>query len=249
MALPSAAVFERSGLKAWPGIEVDWDGAWVRRATNGYTKRANSVQCLDPDDDDNAEERLHAAVDWFGKRGLPAVCRITPLTGPGILEVLDDQGWRSFDASHQFAMPLVAGEGDPRGQTFEVLDPDYLAIHQQLSGYSDARQAGLEGLLSALTVTARGIVLRNDAGEPVASALMAITDEIVITGNVITAPNQRRKGYAAAMMRTGHAWAFGAGARVAALNVQADNFDAQALYRGLGYAYQYDYHYRLPGGV
>ena len=38
-----------------------------------------------------------------------------------------------------------------------------------------------------------------------------------------------------------------AGARIAALNVQADNPAAQALYQSLGYTHQYDYHYRLPG--
>jgi len=62
VALPSAAVFERAGLKAWPGIEVEWDGTWVRRATNGYTKRANSVQSLDIADDANAPARLAAAT-------------------------------------------------------------------------------------------------------------------------------------------------------------------------------------------
>ena len=64
-----------------------------------------------------------------------------------------------------------------------------------------------------------GIVLRNAEGDPVATALMAIADGIVITGNVITDPTQRRKGHGAAMMRSGLAWAHGAGATVAALNV------------------------------
>ena len=50
MGLPDARIFERAGLAAWPGIDVKWDGSWVRRAAGGYTKRANSVQCFDPDD-------------------------------------------------------------------------------------------------------------------------------------------------------------------------------------------------------
>jgi len=70
---------------------------------------------------------------------------------------------------------------------------------------------------------------------------------IVITGNVITDTAQRRKGYGAAMMRTGLAWARSAGATIAALNVAADNSAGQALYRSLGYARQYDYTYRIPG--
>ncbi|RYE48381.1 MAG: GNAT family N-acetyltransferase, partial [Hyphomicrobiales bacterium] len=69
----------------------------------------------------------------------------------------------------------------------------------------------------------------------------------VITGNVITDPTRRRQGLAAAMMRTGLHWAHEKGATTAALNVQADNSAAKALYAGLGFAHQYDYHYRIPG--
>ena len=48
------------------------------------------------------------------------------------------------------------------------------------------------------------------------------------------------------MMLSGLAWAYVEGARVAALNVTADNPVGQELYRGLGYAHQYDYAYRIP---
>jgi len=247
MSLPDAAVFERAGLDAWPGIEVEWDGRWVRRAAGGYTKRANSVQCLDRADEADLEARIAAAVGWFAARGLPPVFRMTPLAGPALSAALDRLGWRTIDASHQFAMPLEPVEPDPRGRTYDVRDPAWLAIQKQLAGYDDARQAGLEALLGAMRVPACGIALFDGQGAPVASALMAIAEAIVVTGNVVTAPAQRRKGYGAAMMRTGHAWAYQAGARIAALNVQADNAGAQALYRGLGYSHQYDYHYRLPG--
>ena len=245
--LPDAAVFERAGLAAWPGIEVEWDGDWVRRAAGGYTKRANSVQCLDPADDADVAARVAAAVEWFAARNLPPVFRMTPLAAPALSATLDRLGWRTIDASHQFAMVLTPGEADPRGRIHDVRDPAWLAIQQRLSGYDDGRQARLEALLGAMQVQACGVALLDAEGTPVASALMAIADGIVVTGNVVTAADQRRKGYGGAMMRTGHAWAYAAGARVAALNVQADNAGAQALYHGLGYRHQYNYHYRLPG--
>ena len=75
---------------------------------------------------------------------------------------------------------------------------------------------------------------------------MAIGDGVVITGNVITDTRQRRRGYGAAMMRTGLAWAKSAGATLAALNVAADNAAGKALYTSLGYSRQYDYTYRTP---
>lgn len=251
MALPGADIFERAGLKAWPGIEVEWDGQWVRRATLGYTQRANSVQALDPADDANAPERLAASAAWFKARNLPPIFRVTPLAGPRVIEALDAAGWQSEDHSHLFAMELGSTEPDPRGELYDLLDPAFLAVQQQLQGYADEKLARLRALLGMVQSPGKGVVLRSPEGQPVASSLMVVADGIVVTGLVFTDATQRRKGYAAAMMRTGLAWARSAGAGIAALNVAADNPEGQALYRRLGYARQYDYVYRysIPGSA
>lgn len=139
-------------------------------------------------------------------------------------------------------LDAVAPDG---GALYELLDPQFLAAQQQLRGYDDAQLGKLKAVLAAVDGPARGVVVHAE-GRPVASGSMAIGDGVVLTGNVVTAPAERRKGYAAAMMRTGLAWAKAAGARFAALNVAADNPGAQALYRGLGYSRHYDYTYRVP---
>lgn len=247
MTLPGADVFERAGLKAWPGIEVEWDGAWIRRAAGGYTQRANSVQSLDPADEIDAEGRIARSVEWFRARELKPIYRVTPLAGPAVVAELDRQGWRNVDASHLFAMALGPVEADPRAECLDLLDPAFLAAQQRLQGYSDERLARCRSLLAVIDVPACGIVLREADGSAVASALMAVADGIVITGNVVTDKAHRRKGHAAAMMRTGLAWARANGASIAALNVAADNPAGQALYRSLGYTHQYDYTYRVPG--
>jgi GNAT superfamily N-acetyltransferase len=248
MSVPEPEVFERASLKAWPGIEVEWDGAWVRRASGGYTKRANSMQCFDPVDGDDAPARLAAGVAWFGERGLRPVVRTTPLASPALNAVLDAQGWQALDASHFFAMPLGAHEPDSESRLHALLDPAFLAAQQALHGHDDALMTRMRALLAVMAVPAIGIVVYRD-GEAVASGLMAVADGIVITGNVITDKTRRRQGLAAAMMRTGLAWAKEQGASIAALNVQADNPVAQALYASLGYRHQYDYVYRVPGAV
>jgi GNAT superfamily N-acetyltransferase len=249
MALPGPDVFERAGLKAWPGIEIEWDGHWVRRAANSYTQRANSVQCFDPADDADAPSRIAAAAAWFTARGIRPTFRVTPHAGTGILAALDDGGWVQVDDSHLFAMELGSMTPDPRGQLYDLLDPTFLTVQKYLRGYTDEKLARLRAVLEKVEGPGRGIVLYSAEGAPVASALMAIGDGVVITGNVITDPAQRRKGYGAAMMRTGLAWARSAGATLAALNVAADNPGAQALYSGLGYSRQYDYTYRTPGAA
>lgn len=246
MSLPSVETFERAGLAAWPGIDVDWDGTWIRRAANGYTKRANSLQCFDPEDSADASARLAGACAWFAARNLPPVVRTTPLESPALTALLDAQNWQSIDASHLYAMELGRHEPDAHGRILSLLDPQFLAAQQLLQNYQPAQVDKLRALLAVMAVPACGIVIERD-GMPVASGLMAIAQGIVITGNVIADPKRRRQGLGAAMMRTGLAWARAEGATIAALNVQADNPDGQALYRSLGYTHQYDYLYRIPG--
>jgi GNAT superfamily N-acetyltransferase len=247
MTLPGIVEIERAGLKAWPGIEVEWDGSWVRRASNGYTQRANSVQCFDPADDGNAVERIAASRRWFEDRGLKPIFRVNPLTAPALNAALDAAGWDAIDHSQVVAMELGPVLPDPRGEVLALDDPEFLTEHQRLTAYDDEKVGKLRAILGVLEVPAIGIVLRALDGRAVSSALMAIADGIVITGNVVTDQSERRKGYGSGMMRTGLAWAHAAGAKYAALNVVAENAVAQALYRGLGYRYQYDYVYRVPG--
>ncbi|MEQ1900709.1 MAG: GNAT family N-acetyltransferase [Devosia sp.] len=246
MALPGAEVFERAGLKAWPGIEVEWDGGWVRRAAGGYTQRANSVQSLNPADQDDAEARIAKSVAWFRARDLRPIFRVTPLAGPRVVIALDAAGWQSVDHSQMWAMELGAVETDLSDSIYDLLDPAFVQAQQKLQGYTEERTARMRALLEVVESPGKGIVVYSEEGEPVASALMVVADGIVITGNVVTGAAHRRMGYGAAMMRCGLAWARSAGATIAALNVASDNGAAQALYRGLGYSRQYDYIYRLP---
>lgn len=248
MALPKTREIELAGLKAWPGIEVAFDGAWVRRAAGGYTKRANSVQCLDPADGQNAAERIIASRRWLEDRGLPPVFRITPLAAPGLVAALAEAGWVSFEQSRVLVMGLDGRtiEADPRVELLEADDPTWLRAQQELQGYSDATAQWLAAVISAIEVPGRGILLRNADGRPLASALMGVADRIVFAVNVVTAVSDRGCGHGTAVMRAGLAWGASAGAEFAAIQVVASNTPALALYRKLGYAHAYDYHYLRP---
>lgn len=247
--LPDPLTIERAGLKAWPGIEVEWDGAWIRRASNGLTQRANSTQCFDPGDDENATQRVGAARRWFEDRGLQPIFRVNLLTGPSLAAALDREGWIAVDHSRVMAMELGPMEPDPRCAVRAVDDLAFLDAQRRLKNYDEATLGKFRAILDVLEVPARGIVMHAADGSAVSSALMAVADGIVITGNVATDPGERRKGYAAAMMRSGLAWAREAGATTAALNVAADNRPALTLYERLGYRPQYDYVYRVPGAA
>jgi N-acetylglutamate synthase len=248
LGLPEIRQIELAGLKAWPGIEVEHDGKWVRRAAGGYTKRANSVQCLDPTDDENAPARIAASRRWFETRGLMPVFRVTPLAGRCLTESLDEMGWKAFDHSRVLVMALERRsiEPDARVEVLPTDDPKWLSAQRLLQGYDATTLERLNAIIAAIEVPTRGILLHSGDGRPLASALMSVADGIVFAGNVVTAASERRKGCGSAAMLSGLAWAVGEGAKVAALNVLADNEPALALYGSVGYAHVYDYHYRKP---
>jgi N-acetylglutamate synthase len=122
----SVEAFERAGLKAWPGIEEKWDGAWIRRAAGGYTKRANCTQCFDPDDFEDADTRVISASSWMVIRKIKPVFRITPLSSPELNATLDEAGWVEIDPSHLYAMELGDVEPDSEAHILPVLDPKFL---------------------------------------------------------------------------------------------------------------------------
>lgn len=247
MSLPTPLEIERAGLKCWPGIDVEWDGSWVRRAAGGHTKRINSTQCFDPADEDDVAERVTEARRWHEERGVQPTFRVNLLSGPKLLAELDRQGWIAIDHSMLLACPLAHLELDPTVDILPADHPEFLAAQVALKHWDHGTLDKFKAIVAVYEVPACGVVLRLDDGRAVSSALMAVAGGIVITGNVITDPAERGKGYGKRMMRAGLAWGYSNGARVAALNVASDNPLGQALYRSLGYERQYDYVYRIPG--
>jgi ribosomal protein S18 acetylase RimI-like enzyme len=244
--LPGVREIDGAGLEAWPACETENDRAWVRRAAGGYTRRANSVQCLDPDDDDDVVARIAASELWLEGRALRPTFRITPLVGPNLREALDAAGWRVEGESRVLIRPLgqFGSEGDRRVDLLPITHPTWLQAQAELQNYDDATLDRLKAIVAAISGPACGLLLHSAEGRPVSSALMSMAGGIVFASNVATAADQRGRGHATAVMRSGLAWAVEAGARFAALSVEATNRPALALYHGMGYRHAYDYHYR-----
>src|SRR6187401_2861767 len=146
-----------AGLRAWPATEVERDGGWVRRAAGGYTRRANSVQCLDPADSENASARIADSRRWFESRRLMPVFRVTPLTGPRILRALDEAGWRAVDTSRVLVMDLVRRriECDRLVETLAIDDRNWLSAQCALQRYDVATCERLAVITSLIRVPAR----------------------------------------------------------------------------------------------
>ncbi len=74
---------EGATLTAWPALRQAQDGLLAVALAQGYTKRANSVHCLDPSDGGYAELAADAAGRTVQAPASAPVFQVDPLTRAG----------------------------------------------------------------------------------------------------------------------------------------------------------------------
>lgn len=251
MAVPSVLAVETAALTAWPGLYTAYDGHWVWRAARGYSNRANSIQCLDPADDADAADRIAHFTEMFTRQGLGPIDKVTPLTAPGVLAVLDELGWDAYEPSRVLRMEMGGRAWEPRHHTalFAAADPDWRLAQAKMSGYSDYSIESVRLIIERIACDTRGILAYDKDGVPAAAALAGVANGIGIFGNVVANPAQRGQGYGRAVMCAALNWCRDAGAVAAGIQVAVPNTPAVTLYTSLGFGEGYDYSYRRPRSV
>ncbi|WP_189835777.1 GNAT family N-acetyltransferase [Streptomyces zaomyceticus] len=243
---PSATFPElaRATARAWQPVESEALGEWTLRASDGFTRRANSVLPLG-DPGLPVTDALTRVRAWYAARGLPAYIQ-TATGAEGTQELLcaalDRHGWRR-EVSAEVRIGALAPIGD--------LDADISAV--RLSRTVDEswlrryRRSGEPG------PAVRSVL---DSGPSVWFASVAGTGEVpaaigrcVVDGRwagfmaVEVDPDQRRRGLATSVMTALARQALDEGASAAWLQVEADNDGALALYDGMGFAPHHHYHH------
>jgi GNAT superfamily N-acetyltransferase len=248
MALPSLLDIETAALTAWPGLYTAYDGHWVWRAARGYSNRANSIQCLDPNDGHDASLRLARFSDMFIRHGLKPVFKTSPLTAPEITHSLDALQWQVFGASHVLRMEIGTRGWTPRHHTalFAPADPDWHRAQAEMSCYGDYDRESVRLIIERIACDTRGVLAYDANGVPAAAALAGVSGGVAIFGNVVSRPSHRGQGFGRAVMEAALNWSRDAGATAAGIQVAAENATAIKLYTSLGFGDGYDYHYRRP---
>lgn len=244
---PSVLQLEQAFLTAWPALENQADQGWIWRFADGYTKRANSAQCMDPSDEVDAEKRLALFQQWAEARAMTPTFRVTPLASEKVLTALNRLDWQPFEQSTVMAMPVGAAfTPKHRFKLFDATDADWYDIQARLSGYSAGTTIALRDMLGRITSPATGILVYDDVGDVAASALTNNNEGIGVYLNVVVRPEARGQGYGRSIMQAALNWSRAAGAYWAAIQVVSDNVPAVNLYRSLGFDEIYRYHYRRP---
>ena len=241
--------FEAAGFRAWPAASVHYDHTWIIRLTAGHpAKRLNSVNPLDPGDVRDMDGRIDRAARRFEAYGRPLVFRMSPLAGDQLTKRLDADDWERFSESLVMMMPLRAAPLDDVMPLIPLRDLGrYISATIRTHQHDASVRPGLTELVGSIEPEA-GLFAIDAEDKAVASALCVHDGELAGLFEVATHEAARGNGHGRRIVLSAMKWARTRGARVAWLQVEADNEAAIALYRSLGFVEAYRYHYRRPPG-
>lgn len=240
---------EDAGINASAPPQQRWIDGWLVRTSPGKAKRARCVQAV-ADGRLPLAERLALCAAVYQAAQLPMVLRQTPFSMPAGLDLfLAGQGFQRLDETRVMVTPQLplAPEPLPPGLALEALTPAAFAeVVGALRGSPAAQRAAQAERLALSPVPLQALALRRlDDGAILACGQAAVEAELVGLYDVFTHPQARGQGLARQLCTDLLVRARLAGARVAYLQVEADNHAARSIYHRLGFADGYAYHYRM----
>lgn len=245
---PSAAAviaLELAANEAWPAPVQGRLGAWILRAAENWTGRANSALAVG-DPDRTLEAAIEGVVDWYAARGQAALINAPmPLAAP-VNAALDERGWTARPLTLVQTAPLAAVLADPPGRTdlppvtlADAPTDDWFAMVAEHKGtLPEAAVRVLTGVPGTVFAS-----VRDSAGGLLAVARGTVTgpDRWHGISLVQCAPAARRQGLARHVVRTMAQWARQRGATRAYLQVEERNAAAVGLYGRLGFTTHHTY--------
>jgi GNAT superfamily N-acetyltransferase len=242
---------EQAGLNALQTQRQLFYDGWVLRLSAGKAKRARSVNAFFGSTLPLARKIGHCE-SVYAQHGLPPLFRMTPFDQPTDLEAtLAVRGYEAFDETLVQAAALPCPPEIPEtadGVAIEALGADaFVEAVGDLRQSPKAQRDAHRERLAHSPLDKRCIIVRAD-GAVVCTAQVAVEDGVAGVYDVVTAEAARGNGYATLACTSLLSWAWQHGTHAAYLQVNADNAPALAIYRKLGFATIYTYHYRgLPG--
>lgn len=244
----NALRIEEQSLNTWPALQTYLYDGWLLRFSNGYTKRANSVNALYA-----GQLSLDAKIDFcaaqYRERGLRPTFRLADFSQPPELDnALARRGYKRFDETSVQVLDL--SWSGATGSDRACMLPEQSGLESWLGTFHRLNPARRDmethaQLLNAAFGRKCPMVLMVD-GETVACGLGISDNGYLGLFDIVTDTEQRRLGYGRELTQSLLKWGSASRAHFAYLQVMTDNQPAVALYAQLGFKELYRYWYRVP---
>lgn len=247
---------DRIAANTWPAESNTMVDQWLMRASNGITKRANSVFAIGsyPSDDN----WLSHVEQFYHSHGLPAIFHISTASPDQLDSLLQDQGYELDTPCYMMTADCqqVAAQAEERIQEqypsalaleleiTQSITKEWLDAFLFLEQYPEERRGFYQGLCDRMPAP-KAFITMKDQGQIVALGTAIVEGDWAGFVNVIVHEEHRGKGYGYAILHAMTTWSITQGATGQYLQVIANNVPAVTLYEKLGYHMKYGYHYRV----
>lgn len=245
---------EDAGLNASAPPQQRWLDGWIVRYLPGKARRARCINAVAAGRL-ALDDKLAMAAEVYRVAELPMIFRLTRFTQPETLDTeLADRGYTLVDSTRVMvlsALPSGPARSLPAGCHLSTLNgPDFAEAVGALRGSPAAHRQSHALRLQHSPVPYQGYAVRRDAdGLVLACGQFAREADLVGLYDVYTLKSARSQGFAGLLCE--HMLSVSAlhGAKIGYLQVESENAPALNVYRRLGFADAYSYHYReRPAG-
>lgn len=236
-------LIEKISFDAWPSLEERELYGWRIRFSNGYTKRANSANCVS-DFAELTDKQVEHVEHLYQERNLQPIFRLTSFTSPDKLDcTLALRGYRYIEPSLVMTAALTA-----KNLTSNFLlmsgPNEWLHACEQISANENAYKSTHLNMLQ-LIKNPCAFAISGSITQPVCCGLGVLSEQHFGIFDIATTLNSRGKGLASEFCSNLMSWGYESGAKFAYLQVVASNAAAVRLYENLGFRRAYNYWYRV----
>jgi len=241
-------LLDELAANAWPGRTQQSLEGWRLRATDGVTRRANSVLTSAPVL--TYAGWLEQVEEFYRRRQLPPRFQISDGSPEGLDALLEARGYHGEGMSMvqtASAQTVVEAAGTALASQViasEELHEEWLDAFMDLEGVPQSWKVGYRAIDSAIGPHKRYVRTLAENGH-VSAVGLAVTER-GWTGlfSIATRPEYRGRGLATQVVRLIAEWSLSCDAPNLYLQVMEDNLVAVRLYEKLGFTRLYGYHYR-----
>jgi N-acetylglutamate synthase len=241
---------ETLSFRAWPALESRFYDGWLLRFSEGYTRRANSVNPVYGHSAE-LEHKVAQCEAFYVHKDLNPCFKMTDAVLPADLDHY--LAHRGYTRDAPTSVQAIALDKADTVHDYPVvintrLSERWLADFAQLNGVDGRYMLFMRQMLRCIVPQTCYISLE-ESGRAVAVGLGVLDNSTIGLFDIVTAPYRRRQGLGLALVKSLLHWGKTNGAQQAYLQVMADNVPALQLYRKVGFREVYQYWYRIKSVV
>lgn len=237
---------EELSLNAWASLHTFLYDGWVICFSDGYTKRANSVNPLYPSTVD-IDEKISFCENLYENKNMAVIFKITSAAYPRYLdERLNKIGYRKDSPVSVKTADLESAELFPASEVNlnENLSDEWLENFCRMNSVEGQNRRTLKKILLNILPEHRFVSVKSD-GNIIACGLGVLQSGYIGLFDIVTDKDFRNRGYGGKIVSNLLAWGKQNNAKKAYLQVTLDNMTAINLYSKIGFVEEYQYWYRI----